>query len=182
MTKASFAGAALAMWLASGSAAAIDGISVTGGIGAGSSEGEGTRLARLAVQWDWNKRWFEGDNWHLGGYWNADVAYWKRDALPGQNGHLYEIGFTPVFRLQQSDLEGFYLEGGVGAFLLSETSLGDRDFSTSFQFGSQFGFGYRFGAKHAFDVSYVYQHVSNAGIKKPNDGMDFHEVRLQYHF
>ena len=182
MTKALLAGATLAMSVASGSAAAVDGIALIGGGGAGSSSGNDTRLARVAVQWDWDKRWFEGKRWHLGGFWNADVAYWKRNASPGQNDHLYEIGFTPVFRLQQNDLKGLYLEGGVGAHFLSKTSLGNKNFSTSFQFGSHIGFGYRFGAKQAFDIGYAYQHISNADIEKPNDGIDFHEVRLQYHF
>lgn len=182
MTKALLRGATLAMCLASGSAVAVDGLSITGGLGAGSSAGDSTGLFRIALQWDWDKRWFEGEKWHLGGFWNADVAYWERNASPGQNDHLYEVGLTPVFRLQPNDLKGFYLEGGVGLFLLSETSLGNKSYSTAFQFGSHLGIGYRFGAKDAFDVGYAYQHLSNAHIEQPNDGADFHEVRLQYHF
>ncbi|MBM3373392.1 MAG: acyloxyacyl hydrolase, partial [Betaproteobacteria bacterium] len=27
-----------------------------------------------------------------------------------------------------------------------------------------------------------YQHLSNADIKRPNDGLDFHQLRLQYWF
>lgn len=172
----------MAAGLMSASALAVDGVSITGGTGAGNSAGMGTRLARVALQWQWDKQWFKGKDWHLGGYWNADLAYWKRDGTPGQNDDLFEIGLTPVFRYQRNDLKGFYLEGGVGAYFLSNTSLGDKNFSTSFQFGSQLGFGYRFGAQDAFDIGYAYQHLSNAGIKTPNDGIDFHEIRLQYHF
>jgi len=182
MTKALFVAIALGMGLASGSAAAIDGLAITGGTGAGNSAGNGTRLVRVAVQWDWSKSWFRGDKWHVGGYWDAGVGYWKRDAAPGENDNLYEIGLTPVFRLQQNDFRGLYFEGGIGAHFLSDTSLGDKNFSTSFQFGSHLGLGYRFGAKHAFDIGYAYQHLSNASIKKPNDGIDFHEIRLQYDF
>jgi opacity protein-like surface antigen len=177
-----FIGAVLLAGVASGSAFAVDGVSIQGGVGAASSEGSGTEMIRAAAQWDWNRRWLQGKEWHVGGFWNVGAGYWQRDATPGQNGELYEIGVTPVFRLQGNELAGPYVEAGVGAHLLSETSLGDRRFSTSFQFGSHLGVGYRFGARQAFDLSYSYQHLSNADIKKPNDGIDFHQVRLQYHF
>jgi len=168
--------------LASNSAVAVDGFSIQGGIGDGSSEGSGTEMIRAAAQWDWNRRWLQGKEWHVGGFWDVGAGYWQRDAMPGQNSDLYEFGVTPVFRLQKNQLEGPYVEAGVGAHLLSQTSLGDKRFSTSFQFGSHLGIGYRFGARQAFDLCYSYQHLSNADIKKPNDGIDFHQIRLQYHF
>ncbi len=139
-------------------------------------------MGRVAVQWKWSRRWFQGGDWHVGGYWDLGIGYWSRDALPGQNGDLVEIGLTPVFRLQRNDLKGPYAEGAIGFHLLSQTSLGDKRFSTSFQFGDHLGFGYRFGTKSALDLGYRFQHLSNAGIKKPNDGINFHQLRLQYHF
>ncbi|MDH3288847.1 MAG: acyloxyacyl hydrolase [Betaproteobacteria bacterium] len=171
------------MVLAIGSAGAVDGISIQGGVGAGggSSSGDGTGMVDVALQWDWDRRWFEGKRWHVGGFWDVGVGYWRRDALPGQNKDLAEIGVTPVFRLQQNDLKGPYVEAGIGAHLLSEISLGNKGFGTSFQFGSHFGVGYRFGARNAFALSCSYQHFSNADIKKPNDGINFLQISLQYH-
>lgn len=163
--------------LASASAAAVDGVAVEGG------RGDGTDMGRVAVQWNWNKRWFEGKQWHVGGYWDLALGYWRRDdTLPGQNENITEIGLTPVFRLQQNDLKGAYFEAGIGAHLLSRTTIGDKRLSTQFQFGDHLGLGYRFGAKGAFDLGYRYQHLSNGGIKKPNNGINFHQIRLQYHF
>jgi opacity protein-like surface antigen len=89
---------------------------------------------------------------------------------------------TPVFRLQPNALAGPYVEAGIGFHLLSHSSIGDNRLSTAFQFGSHVGVGYRFGAKHSFEVGYRFQHISNAGIKDPNAGMNFHQVRAQYHF
>ena len=156
---------------------AVDGIAVEAG------HGDSTDMGRIAVQWDWKSRWFQGKDWHLGGYWDVGIGYWKwRDALPGQNENITEIGLTPVFRFQQNDLKGIYVEAGIGFHLLSRTSLGDRRFSTMFQFGDHLGLGYRFGDKGAFDLGYRLQHLSNASIKRPNDGITFHQVRLQYHF
>ena len=165
------------MTLGSGGAKAVDGVAVEGG------RGDGTDMGRVAVQWDWNKRWLQGQNWHVGGYWDLGLGYWTRDDVqPGQNDEIAEIGLTPVFRLQQNDLKGPYAELGIGFHLLSRTSLGDKRFSTMFQFGDHLGVGYRFGAKGAFDISYRYQHLSNADIKRPNNGIDFNQIRLQYHF
>ena len=65
---------------------------------------------------------------------------------------------------------------------LEATSLGDKHFCSAFQFGNHLGFGYRFGARGEFDLSYRYQHLSNAGIKLPNSGLDSKQVRLQYWF
>ena len=155
---------------------AIDGMSIEGG------RGEGTDRFRVGVQWDWNKRWLQGKDWHVGGYWDLAAGYWHHSAPPGFNEDLSEISLTPVLRLQGNDKRGPYVEGGLGFHLLSETSIGDKRLSTSFQFGSHIGAGLRFGAKGQYDFGYRFQHLSNAGIKRPNPGINFHQVRFQYHF
>jgi hypothetical protein len=67
--------------------------------------------------------------------------------------------------------------------LLSATSLNSqRQFGSSFQFGDHVGAGVRFGEKGQYDLGYRYQHFSNAGIKGPNQGINYNELRLQYHF
>ncbi len=163
--------------LAGGPAHAVHGIAVEAG------QGDGADMGRVAIQWNWSKRWWQGQDWQLGGYWDLGLGYWHRDDVrPGQNDEIAEIGLTPVFRLQRNDLQGPYAELGIGAHVLSKTSLGDKRFSTLFQFGDHLGVGYRFGPKGAFDLSYRYQHLSNGGIKKPNNGINFNQIRLQYHF
>src|SRR5688572_28817362 len=100
---------AAAGWLAAAPAAAVDGVSIEAG------GGDGTDMGRVAVQWDWGKRWFQGADWHLGGYWELGLGYWRRDALPSENDKMVEIGFTPVFRIQGNGLTGPYAEAGIGA-------------------------------------------------------------------
>ena len=155
---------------------AVDGVAIEAG------QGDSTDMGRVAVQWDWKSRWFQGQSWHLGAYWDLGLGYWHRDARPGQNEDIVDIGLTPVLRVQQNDLQGFYAELGIGFHLLSKTSIGDKRFSTAFQFGDHLGAGYRFGAKGEFDLGYRYQHLSNASIKRPNNGINFNQIRLQYHF
>lgn len=178
--KASIGSAALALFLAStGVSAFVDGIAVEGGTG-----DDGVDMVRVAVQWDWKKPLYQGRNWHLGAHLDLGLGYWTDNAAPGRNDDLFEIGLTPVFRVQRDAgvFRGIYGEAAVGAHLLSHTSIGDRRMSTAFQFGSHAGVGYRFGTKDAFDVSYRFQHFSNASIKRLNQGINFNQIRLQYHF
>lgn len=178
MNKKNWMVLGMLVWTMSGAPSyAVDGVSFELG------NGDGADMGRVAVQWDWNRRWFQGRDGHVGGYWELGLGYWTHgNTLPGQNDEVVEVGLTPVFRVQQNDLAGFYTEIGIGAHLLSRTSLAERRFSTAFQFGSHIGVGYRFGAKESFDLGYRFQHLSNASIKRPNQGINFHQIRLQYHF
>jgi lipid A 3-O-deacylase len=163
--------------LASGPAHAIDGFGVEIG------NGDSVDMARVSVQWDWKRRLLQFSDWHLGGYWDLAVGYWHRGSVgPGQHSDLFDLGFTPVFRVQPNGLVGPYVEAAIGFHLLSHTSIGDKRMSTAFQFGDHIGVGYRFGAKSHYDLSYRFQHLSNGGIKHPNPGINFHQIRLQYHF
>jgi lipid A 3-O-deacylase len=164
-------------------AAAVDGVSISAG--ADDSGNANVDLYRVGVQWNWKKRWLQTENWHLGGYWDLQGGYWDNSSQNKTNSGLWELAFTPVFRVQQNQLSGFapFLEFGVGAHLISKTSVSDqRQFSTAFQFGSHVGIGARFGKKDAFELSYRYQHISNASIKHPNNGINFNILRVGYWF
>ena len=158
-------------------AQALDGVAVEVG------NGNGVDMARIALQSTWKAQWLQRGEWHVGGYWDFSLGQWDRNTTrAGENGSITEIGLTPVFRFQRNDRQGPYAEAGIGFHFLSHTSIGDRRFGTSFQFGDHVGVGYRFGVKGAYDLGYRYQHLSNASIKQPNNGINFHQVRLQYHF
>ena len=162
---------------------AIDGVSFE--LGTSDSSNVSVDMVRVGVQWDWSKRWTLGSDWHLGGYWDLAVGYWDNDSHNRSSSGIGDLGFTPVFRIQQTDPSGLapYIEAGIGFHYLTKTSINpERRLSTRFQFGDHIGVGLRFGPKHAFDLGYRYQHLSNAGIKDPNQGINFHQVRLQYHF
>ena len=176
MKKMLCVGAALWLSLTGARAMAVDGVAVEVG------SGDGTDMGRIALQWNWKKPLYQGAGWNVGAYWDLGLGYWNNDGFPGRNKDITEIGLTPVMRLQRDDLKGLYGELGLGMHLQSRTTIGDKRMGTLFQFGSHLGVGYRFGVKRAFDLSYRYQHLSNAGINRPNDGINFNQVRLQYHF
>ena len=52
-----------------------------------------------------------------------------------------------------------------------------RDFSTRWNFYDTIGVGHSFGAQHQHELGIRWVHVSNAGIKEPNPGQDFLQLR-----
>jgi len=153
-------------------ARAVDGLSVEAGSG-GSVD-----VWRVGAQWKWQSKWFASGNWHLGGYWDLQLGQWD-----GGAGNITDVGITPVFRLQSNDGRGPYLEGAIGAHLISKKQITPTTrTSTSFQFGDHIGVGVRFGDKGRYDLGLRLQHLSNGSIKRPNPGTNFAIIRLQYNF
>ena len=161
----------------------IDGISLS--FGADSNNND-TNLLRVGLQNKWQRTWFNGGSWYVGGYWDAELAYMKADVRDAENSELFDLSLTPVFRTQRdaslSSGVSPFAEAGIGLHLLSETRLGNRAFSTAMQFGTLVGFGLGFGEHGQYELSYRFQHISNADIKRPNNGMDLHMMRLSYNF
>lgn len=180
MTKRIRALALAALLAGTPAAHAVDGFTLE----LGHNDDENADRYGLAVQWEWESRWFTAGDWYLGGYWELGVSHWDGDRGRTGNDSLTEAGITPVFRLQphQPTAGGLrpYLELGIGAHLLSDLSIGDKRFGTSFNFGDHLGVGARFGDRGQYELMYRFQHLSNAGIEKPNPGINFHLVQLKY--
>ncbi|MFC0254077.1 acyloxyacyl hydrolase [Massilia consociata] len=141
------------------------------------------RMARVAVQSDWDQRWFATNGRHLSGYWEGSLAWWRLDAyrnVPGQRKNLAVIGFTPVLRYQNDSKLGLYGEIGIGVNLFSKLYKNeDNELSTAFQFGDHIGVGY---TTARWDFGLRFQHYSNASIKKPNDGANWIVAKAAYRF
>jgi lipid A 3-O-deacylase len=164
-------------------ASAIDSMSVEYGV-AESSKCE-LMLDRIGVQKNWDRQWFRGDSWHVGGYWDLSLGYWRNNSADKTNEEITDIGFTPTFRFEKNQPSGFspYIEGAVGLHGLSHASVSiHRRFGCAFAFGDHIGFGMRFGPRNALDLSYRFQHLSNAGIKPPNQGINYDQIRFSVHF
>lgn len=132
---------------------------------------------RLTLRRYWGKALWTGEHMRLGGFWEASANYWDAD-----DGDLWAAAFSPVFALYFGNAGRRwqpYIEGGIGAAFLSETSLAGRGFSTTFQFENRLGIGIR-GERWDFHARYL--HYSNADIDKPNNGMDSFGVGVAYRF
>lgn len=153
---------------------AVDSLSLE--IGSGNK----TQTATLGAQWNWNKRWWDSNASHIGGYWNLNIAYWHGDRFqdtPNRSQNIGGVGLTPVFRFQNNTLKGPYVEVGIGVHILSDHyDNNGRQLSTKFQFGDHLGIGYVFENK--WELGVKLQHFSNASIKQPNDGVNFAIIKL----
>ena len=90
---------------------------------------------------------------------------------------VYDLGFTPVFRFVRSRGQP-YFEAAIGFHVLSDLDFKDGvQTSTHFQFGDHIGAGIVYGR---YDWSVRLRHLSNAGIRNPNPGINFLQLRLQY--
>jgi lipid A 3-O-deacylase len=142
-------------------------------------------MARASVNREWEQRWFSDRDWVLGGYWDLSVGHWHAHNPEGGNHDVGDVGVTPVFRVTERVRSAYapYAELAVGIHYLSEHRIyAGRDMSTHFQFGDHVGLGVSFGAQQAWDLGVRLQHLSNAGLKNPNPGINFYQVRAAYHF
>ncbi len=122
---------------------------------------------KLTAHLEANAMWLHGTRSNIGGYKN-----------------LTGIGLTPIARVEWSSANyAPFMELGIGATFLSHTKLqNDQQFGTSFQFDELIGAGMRFGAAQAYELGLRLEHMSNANIKQPNDGLTFGEIRVAYRY
>jgi lipid A 3-O-deacylase len=142
------------------------------------------RKAELGFVWDPGLTWWEIGGYHFTVVGEGHVAYWDIREHPASHPNIWEFGLTPVLRFVKSS-GSFrpYIEAGVGVRLLSHVDeTPDRSVSSSFQFADMVGLGAQFGVRQNYQAGFRFQHLSNAGIKHPNPGINFSEIYLQYNF
>jgi len=146
--------------------------------------GYGQRVDLYGVGAMWGPSWGPERFARLGFEWRfaADLNYWAGHSTASSDRTLWDIGLTPYMRWNASgqDFQNMFIEAGVGPHLLSQTRIGVgnehwRNFSTAFQFGSRLAVGVKLGDK-GHEVALYVQHVSNAKIKDPNDGLTYYGV------
>lgn len=138
---------------------------------------ENTKLARLNFQWDLFPRIYQHRSIELTGIGQLGGGIWRGDR------DIADIALTPIFRLQGSNAGADirpYFEAAIGFHYISEIQMRRRVLSTNFQFGDHLAIGLVIGKNRALDIAYLFQHLSNASIKRPNAGINFHVLRIGY--
>jgi lipid A 3-O-deacylase len=129
----------------------------------------------------WQREWLGGQ---VQLYWEASFGRWRGKPAPGESrssAWVTQVGITPVLRWQADGSARWFAEIGIGAnLLLPVYRSGDKRFSTAFNFGDHLAVGWRFGESRQHELALRLQHFSNAGIKRPNPGEDF--IQLRYGF
>lgn len=93
---------------------------------------------------------------------------------PAGRTRRYDINLTPIWRIEYSL---GYLEAGLGVHFLSHTvNNNTHHLPSSLEFGSHLGTGL---SLDNLTLGVAVQHLSNAGIKKPNGGISFYLLSVQ---
>lgn len=144
---------------------------------------EDTRLLRLNLSVGDGTRYPTNNGWYWSLNWEGNISYWYLYKQKRGEDRLVEAGITPNFRLAREHKWGWarpYLEMGLGVHFLSERYISNRDLGSYFQFGTHGGLGIRFGSTEQYDLAWRIEHISNAGLREPNPGINFSMVRFGY--
>lgn len=130
------------------------------------------RFAQIAARQNWRNHWSPADeSWKVVGFWEADVSLFDNGSQ-----QLQAAGISAMGRIHKASngWQRLYIEAGLGLHLLSAKHFGETELSTPFQFSSRVGVGLTFGPDSRHEIGYRLWHLSNAGIKNPNPGLNFH--------
>lgn len=143
-----------------------------------------THEVAAGLMWDWSSRWPLAHG-EVSGYWDASVSRWSYPSPDGRRATwLAQFGATPVLRWRANDGSSpWFVEAGVGAtFTTNVYQTASKRFSTRFNFGDHLGVGRNFGPLREHEVAVRLEHFSNAGIKHPNPGENFMQLRYVHRF
>lgn len=130
--------------------------------------GRGTESAETdIVRLTYRRALSESERWWMPTHVQLGASIWQVPDIRGTT-RRFDVNATPIWR---NDTSWGYVEGGIGLYLLTKTINNDENrVPSSLEFGSHLGVGLRLDKK--FTVGVAYQHLSNAGIKQPNGGID----------
>lgn len=137
----------------------------------------GAASAGLLWPWAWRAHALGGE---VGLQTELFASHWRARGLSGSRQGYTQIGVLPLLRYRLDEGRSpWFIEGGIGL------SLTDRLFSTParsmgsrWNFSDNLALGRQFGEQGRHEWSLRWQHTSNAGLKKPNPGLDL--VLLRY--
>jgi lipid A 3-O-deacylase len=132
--------------------------------------------------WPWSgapRVWLGRLTWQI----EATVGVWHSVAVgdAGAPQLSLQLGLKPAARWGFG--HGWFVEAGVGLnFVATRYRAGDRRFSTRLNFGDHIALGLRFGERRQHELQLRVEHFSNAGLRKPNPGEDFGQVRYVWRY
>jgi hypothetical protein len=159
--------------VAGNAGAAGDGYEIAGGIGMSLNDLGSTEGILLGA---WTKR--------LSGIMELRVEP-NAEIIAPRTGHsLFLAGISPVIRISAhgQGLNPFF-DVGVGVSIGSNTRLLNRNFGSNFFFSPTAGAGVKFGrSEKGMSLFARWVHHSNAGLFRPNEGIDSFYALVGYRF
>ena len=138
--------------------------------------------AAVGLTWPW--AWKVGLlGIEVGGVTEAFISHWDAPSDRGRRGFT-QVGLVPVFRFRlEQGRSPWFAEAGVGVSAMDHHFMTrSKQFTTSFTFVDIVGVGRSFGTARGQELGLRLQHVSNAGIRVPNPGQNFLQLRYSSAF
>ena len=113
-------------------------------------------------------------------YFETSINFWEY-GRSNKHDTNFVISVSPIIHYPLMQIGGrqVFLEFGIGASLLDDVHFAGNDVSTHYQFEDRLGLLAHFG-KSSLGVRWL--HYSNAGIKRPNPGLDFFSLSYTRRF
>lgn len=136
--------------------------------------------AGVVWPWAWRRQSLKGE---VTGITEAYVSHWNARGSSGREAYT-QLGLVPLLRYRgDQGRSAWFFEGGIGISIMDRSYITlDKQFSTRWNFVDVLGVGRSLGPDRRRELSLRYSHISNAGIKKPNPGEDFLQLRYAVMF
>jgi lipid A 3-O-deacylase len=149
--------------------------------------GAGTHRATIlsaGLTWDWDFESLRRKS-ELTAHTELLVNHWRADAIGGGRQSFTQLAVLPSLRMRlERGASPWYIELGIGVSWLDRPFVTPaKTFSTQWNFLDVMGLGYTLGGPDGKqEIGLRWSHTSNAGLKKPNPGQDFLQLRLVQRF
>lgn len=144
-----------------------------------------TLMVGGGLRWDWDF-WRLRRKSELTAHTELMFNQWHAQK-PDRSGYRWytQVVLLPTLRMRlDRGASPWFLEVGIGASWMDHKfETPDKQFGSQWNFYDVLGAGYTFGGprgKHEVDVRLV--HFSNAGLKNPNPGLNFIQLRYTKEF
>lgn len=141
-------------------------------------------LEAVAAGAGWNTGWSPFGE-RSGVQVETSLSRWiARGVTAPDHGTLWQLGLIPALRYRLGGSGSLWFgEVGIGATVTSRLyQSSNTRFATAFNFGDHVALGRSFGADARYELAVRIEHFSNGGIKEPNPGKNFYQLRFVRHF
>lgn len=140
--------------------------------------GDGVNAVTAGLQWQWPGRLPQIGGGAVSGYVELAIGRWTTHDRSAGRAISTQIGIAPILRYTFERWPQWFVDAAIGVNAISPVfRRGEDEFSTVFNFGEHFGIGFH-PAGGDWEWTLRYQHFSNGGIRKPNPGQDFVQLRI----
>ena len=155
-----------------------DGVSLQAGAGR-----RDVGVAGVGIVWDWDFQRMRRKA-ELTAHTELMLNGIRAHAVGGGHDTYTQVVLLPSLRMRLARGQSpWFIELGVGASYMDKLyTTPAKTFSTRWNFYDMLGLGYSFGAEHHHELGLRWVHISNAGIREPNPGEDFIQLRYVARF